>query len=243
MLDAYANNEDLYCAVASKLFNIDCKKDNENASYRKYGKICCLGLNYGAGVMGLKNFGAIAMGIQESELHNLVQTYRTTNPEIVNAWRAVENAAKHVIKTGEEARWNDFKFTYERGILFIELPSGRRLAYVKPRLGVNNFGGESIRYEGIGMNHKWELLETFGGKLFENLIQAYAADLLFEAMVRLNKRGYKIIMTVHDEVVLDVPNGSGSEEEVISIMCESPSWAKNLLLKAEAYSCNYYLKK
>lgn len=243
MLDAYAKGEDLYCAVASKLFGLDVKKDNENASYRKYGKICCLGLNYGAGVQGLKNFGAVAMGIKESELQNLVQTYRATNPEIVQAWRGVEGAAKHVIKTGEASYWNGFKFTYERGILFIELPSGRRLAYCKPRMGVNNFGGESIRYEGVGMNHKWELLETFGGKLFENLIQAFAADLLFEAMERLTANGYKIIFSVHDEVVIDAPNGSGSMEDVIAIMCESPSWCSDLLLKAEAYECNYYLKK
>ena len=244
LLDAYKNGEDIYCTVASKLFNKTVTKTNENSNYRKYGKICCLALNYGGGVAALKAFGALAMGIKETELQSIVTNYRMTNPEIVKAWWTIDKVAKSVIRTGESESCYGFEFSYERGILFIKLPSGRKLAYCKPRLGINNFGSECIKYEGVGNTHKWELLETYGPRLFENIVQAYAADLLYEAMDRVTKKGYQIVLTVHDELVCDIPTNESSVEEICSLMSEAPSWAPDILLRADGYVApNYYFKE
>ena len=242
MLDAYRQGKDLYCSVASKLIGHEVTKTNEYKDYRKYGKICCLALNYGGSVGALKAFGALQMGIKEEELKDIVNNYRASYPELARCWWQIDKCIKHTIRYGESTSCYCFKFSYERGILFAELPSGRRLAYPKPRLGISNFGSECIRYEGVGTNHKWDVIDTYGPKIFENLVQAFAADLLFEAMERLDEQGYKIIMTVHDEVVLDVPKDKGSCEDVIKIMCQIPSWCKGLILNAEAYECDYYYK-
>ena len=154
-----------------------------------------------------------------------------------------EKAIKNVIKLNEPYKGYGLEITKEKGILFIKLPSGRRLAYCKPRMGINNFGTETVKYEGIGTNKKWELIDSYGPKFVENIIQAVARDILTEAMKRLDEKGFKIVMTVHDEVVLDVPNGVSSVEEVCAIMNENPSWFKDFPSACEGYECKFYKKE
>ena len=197
---------------------------------------------YGGGVGALKNMGALAMGVKEEELPNLIQHWRGSNPNIVRYWWDIDRAVKQCIITHQPQQVGSVKFTYEKGILFIRLPSGRRLAYVKPRIGVNKFGGDSVTYEGVGEQKKWLRLESYGPKFVENIVQATSRDLLVTAMQRLSHKGYKIVMHVHDEVVLEVPEGVSSVEEVCSIMAETPVWAEGLLLNADGYECAFYQK-
>jgi DNA polymerase len=186
--------------------------------------------------------GALNMGLTEEELPGIVEKWRQASPHIVRYWWDVDRAVKQCVITHMPQQVRNIKFSYEKGILFIRLPSGRRLAYVKPRLGVNRFGGESVTYEGVGEQKKWIRLESFGGKFTENIVQAASRDLLVAAMRRLSHKGYKIVMHVHDEVVLEVPDGVSSVEEVCSIMAETPAWAEGLILNADGYECNFYKK-
>ena len=158
-------------------------------------------------------------------------------------WWDIDKATKHVASTGEEVSLYGLTISYSRGIMFIKLPSGRSLCYCKPRMGINNFGSECVRYEGIGVSKKWELLDSYGPKFVENITQAIARDILCEAMDRLEKKGYHIVMTVHDEVVLEVPEGKSSVEEVCSIMKENPSWLNNFPSACEGYECQFYKKE
>ncbi len=238
----FANNGDIYCASASAMFHVPVKKHGINAHLRQKGKIAELALGYGGSVGALTNMGALNMGLTEEELPSIVQKWRQASPHIVKFWWSIDLAVKQCVKTHEAQQVGRVRVSYEKGILFIRLPSGRRLAYVKPRIGVNRFGSDSVTYEGIGEQRKWMRLESFGGKFVENIVQATARDLLVEAMQRLSHKGFRIVMHVHDEVVLEVPEGVSSVEEVCAIMAETPVWADGLILNADGFECKFYKK-
>ena len=242
-IELFEQGGDIYCKSASKMFGVPVEKNGVNKELRQKGKIAELALGYNGGVNALKSFGAVAMGIQESELKPMVDKWREANPNIVRLWKMLDKVAKYVVTKKASYECYGLKFSYERGIMFIELPSGRRLAYCKPRLGVNAFGSECITYEGIGAGKKWERIETFGGKLCENIVQAIARDVLVESMMRLYKNGYKITMHIHDEVVLEVQDEVSSVEEVCRLMSIRPKWAKDLPLNADGYECKFYKKE
>ena len=238
----FAKNGDIYCASASAMFHVPVEKHGINGHLRQKGKIAELALGYGGSIGALKNMGALNMGLMEDELPAIVEKWRQASPHIVRYWWDVDRAVKQCIVTRQPQRVGSVKFTYEKGILFIQLPSGRRLAYVKPRIGINKFGGDSVTYEGVGEQKKWLRLESYGPKFVENIVQATSRDLLVSAMRRLSHKGYRIVMHIHDEAVLEVPEGESSVEEVCAIMAETPVWAEGLILNADGYECNFYKK-
>ena len=239
----FAENGDIYCASASAMFHVPVEKHGVNGHLRQKGKIAELALGYGGSVGALKNMGALNMGLTEDELPAIVEKWRQASPHIVRYWWDVDRAVKQCITTRQPQQVWSVKFTLEKGILFIQLPSGRRLAYVKPRIGVNKFGGDSVTYEGVGEQKKWMRLESYGPKFVENIVQATSRDLLVSAMRRLSHKGYRIVMHIHDEAVLEVPEGESSVEEVCAIMTETPVWAEGLILNADGYECNFYKKE
>ena len=239
----FAENGDIYCASASAMFHVPVEKHGVNGHLRQKGKIAELALGYGGSVGALKNMGALNMGLTEDELPAIVEKWRQASPHIVRYWWDVDRAVKQCITTHQPQQVGSVKFTLEKGILFIQLPSGRRLAYVKPRIGVNKFGGDSVTYEGVGEQKKWLRLESYGPKFVENIVQATSRDLLVSAMRRLSHKGYRIVMHIHDEAVLEVPEGESSVEEVCAIMAETPVWAEGLILNADGYECNFYKKE
>ena len=236
----FADGGDIYCASASQMFHVPVEKNGVNGHLRQKGKIAELALGYGGSVGALKAMGAIQMGLDETELKPLVDAWRLSNAKIVDLWWSIDNSVKRCIKERCKTQTHGIVFLYESGILFITLPSGRRLAYVKPRMGLNKFGGESVTYEGA-TGKKWERVESYGPKFTENIVQATARDILAEAMLRLDKAGYRIVMHVHDEAVIEAPADS-SLEKICAIMGETPDWAKGLLLRADGYVCNFYRK-
>lgn len=242
VLDVFREHGDIYCETASRMFHCKVEKHGENADLRQKGKQAVLSCGYGGSVGALVAMGAVESGMKEEELQPLVDLWRASNPHIVQFWWDVDRAVKTCVKRRVEVETHGIRCAYKSGVLFIRLPSGRELAYVKPRIGENRFGGESVTYEGLGMTKKWERIETFGGKLVENITQATARDLLVFAMKQLRNRGFDIVMHVHDEIVLEVPHGVSSVEEICSIMAENPPWAKGLPLKADGYECEYYRK-
>jgi DNA polymerase len=181
------------------------------------------------------------MGIDESELRPLVDAWRAANPNIVRLWWSVDRATKSAVKQKATTEVCGIRFERRSGMLFVTLPSGRRLSYVKPRIGTNRFGGEAVTYEGTGLTKKWERIETYGSRLVENLVQGTSRDILTYAMGRLDAAGYRIVMHCHDEVVIEA-EPSASTEEVIEIMCKPPPWAKGLILRAEGCGLAYYRK-
>ena len=186
--------------------------------------------------------GALEMGLQEHELSGLIHQWRSANPGIVQFWWDVDRAAKACIVEKTYTETHGIRFQYQSGFLFITLPSGRRLAYVKPRIGENRFGGESVTYEGVGSTKKWDRIESYGPKFVENIVQATARDILADAMRRLDAAGYRIVMHVHDEVVIEAPE-TASLEEICAIMGQTPNWAKGLLLRADGFTCDHYKKE
>ena len=242
VLDVFQKNGDIYCETASRMFHCKVEKHGENGDLRQKGKQAVLSCGYGGSVGALIAMGAVESGMKEEELQPLVDLWRVSNPHIVQFWWDVDRAVKTCVKQHIEIETHGVRCTYKSGVLFIRLPSGRELAYAKPRIGENQFGGESVTYEGLGMTKKWERIETFGGKLVENITQATARDLLVFAMKQLRNRGFDIVMHVHDEIVLEVPHGVSSVEEICSIMAENPPWAKGLPLKADGYECEFYRK-
>lgn len=242
-LRVFEQGKDIYCASASQMFHVPVEKNGINGHLRQKGKIAELALGYGGSVGALKAMGATAMGIPESELKPLVNAWRGSNPNITKFWWTVDRAVKHVVSTKQPYSCYGLKFSYEKGILFIELPSGRRLAYVRPRMGVNNFGSDCVTYEGLGAAKKWERIESYGPKFVENIVQGTARDILAEAMMRLSRAGFKITMHIHDEAVLEVPRGVSSVEEVCAIMGKTPAWAEGLNLRADGYECEFYKKE
>ena len=186
--------------------------------------------------------GALEMGLAEEELPPLVRQWREANPHIIRLWAQVENAAMTAVREKARVRLGRLTFHCRSGMLFITLPSGRKLCYVKPRIQTNRFGGDGLTYEGVGESKKWTRIETFGGKLTENIVQATARDLLAEAMLRLRDAGLEIVMHVHDEAVLEVPIGHSGVDEVCALMAEAPAWADGLPLRADGYECRFYQK-
>lgn len=242
-IDTFRYGGDIYCASASKMFKVPVEKHGVNGELRQKGKISELACGYGGSVGALKNMGAVEMGVQENELQGLINDWRNANPHIVRFWYEVGNAAMKAIKEKTTVPLGKLVFVYERGILFIRLPSGRRLSYIKPRIGTNRFGGDSITYMGINSAKKWDRLETFGGKLTENIVQGTARDLLANALINAANAGYDTVFHVHDEIICEVPNGYDSVDELCKLMCIKPEWADGLPLNADGFECEYYKKE
>lgn len=241
-LKAFEAGADIYCQSASQMFNVPVEKNGVNGHLRQKGKISELACGYQGSVGALKAMGALEMGLEETELKGIVDSWRFANSFIVQFWWDMDAAVKQVVKSRETVYLKSLILSYEKGMLFIELPSDRRLAYPKPKMKQNRFGGESVTYEGIVMGNKWECIESYGGKFVENVVQGIARDILAEAMQRLTSTGYRIVMHVHDEVVLEVPVGESSVEEVNEILREQPKWAEGLPLDADGFECLFYQK-
>lgn len=241
-LDAFRHGEDLYCATASAMFGVPVEKHGQNAELRQKGKIAVLACGYQGAVGALTKMGALEMGLAKSELGPIVDAWRAANPKIVQYWREVEKAARQAIQTRTPMRLRNIKFGVRSGILFITLPSGRKLAYVKPELGENRYGMPCINYWGMNQGH-WKKQETYGGKLVENIVQATARDLLAEAITRIEQAGHRIVMHVHDEVVIDEPaDAPTTVAGICRLMTTAPDWAKGLPLDADGYECSFYKK-
>ena len=241
-LDTFTQGGDIYCASASQMFGVPVEKHGINGELRQKGKQAELACGYGGSVGAMKSMGAVRMGVKEEELQPLVDAWRQANPRIVQFWWEVDRAAKTCVKQHVPTQAGRLRFEYQSGILFIQLPSGRRLAYAKPRMGENRFGGEAITYEGVGTGRKWERLETYGAKCVENIVQGTARDLLALALLRLEEAGYPVVMHCHDEAICEVPIGQGSVEEVNRIMAVSPEWAEGLPLEADGFETEFYKK-
>ena len=240
VLNAFKNGEDIYCSTASQMFGVSVVKHGVNGDLRQKGKVATLACGYGGSVGALKAMGAIEMGLSEDELQSIVDSWREANPNIVSLWWDIDSVVKRVVKTRTKEKYKSLVISYEKGILFIELPSKRRLAYPKAKIGMNRFGGESIVYEGIVVGNKWDKIESYGGKFVENIVQAIARDILAEAMMRLEKKGFNIVMHIHDEVVIE--SDSSSIEEVNQIMSFVPEWAPGLILDADGFESEFYKK-
>ncbi len=236
-MQAFADGKDIYCASASKIFGVPVVKHGINGHLRQKGKVAELACGYGGSVGAMKAMGG--SGMSDTELKQIVTDWRTASPHIVQLWWDVENAAIKAVRDKTETETHGIHFSYESGFLFIKLLSGRRLAYVKPRIGENRFGGDSITYEGIGTGRKWERLETYSGKLVENIVQATARDLLFYSMQTLSQ--YFIVGHIHDEMIIECPKDT-KLDEICQQMARTPDWANGLLLRADGYACQFYKK-
>lgn len=230
---------DIYCASASQMFGVPVEKHGVNGHLRQKGKIAELALGYGGGIGALKAMGALEMGLEEEELQPLVDAWRASNPNIVRFWWDVDRAVKKVTKERSSVSVRGVRFFYQSGMLFVTLPSGRNLAYVKPRIGENRFGGESVVYEGVGSTKKWDWIESYGPKFVENIVQATARDILMYAMKTL--RGFRIVAHVHDEIVIEADPDT-SLDEICAAMGRVPPWAEGLVLRADGYTCDFYMK-
>lgn len=237
--DVFAKGGDIYCASASQMFKVPVEKHGINGHLRQKGKIAELALGYGGSVGALKAMGAFDMGLAEDELPQLVDAWRQANPRIVQFWWDVDRAAMDSVRNKHTNRTHGVTFTCQSGMLFITLPSGRRLAYVKPRIGENKFGGSCITYEGIGGTKKWERLDSYGPKIVENIVQATARDILCYAMQTL--RCCSIVMHIHDELVIE-SEPCMSLGAVCEQMGRTPPWAKGLQLRADGYETDFYKK-
>lgn len=235
----FAEGKDIYCASASQMFGVPVEKHGVNGHLRQKGKIAELALGYGGSVGALKAMGAIEMGLKEDELKPLVDAWRTANPMIVKLWWEVDRAVTRAVSDKTAAETHSIRFTCQSGMLFITLPSGRRLAYVKPRIGENQFGGSAITYMGTNAAKQWARLESYGPKFVENIVQAISRDILCHAMQAL--RDCAIVAHVHDEVILEADPGM-SLEAVCERMGRTPPWAQGLLLRADGYATPFYKK-
>lgn len=235
----FQDGGDIYCASASQMFKVPVEKHGVNGHLRQKGKIAELALGYGGSVGALKAMGALDMGLAEEELQPLVNAWRQSNPHIVRFWWDVDSAVKKAIKEHQPQTVKGVKIYYQSGMLFILLPSGRRLAYVKPRMGENRFGGESVTYEGVGGTKKWERIESYGPKFVENIVQATSRDILMYAMKTL--RCCSIVAHVHDELIIEA-DPKMSLEVLCEQMARVPPWAEGLLLRADGYVCDFYKK-
>ena len=231
----------IYEQTASKMFHIPIGEITKGSPYRARGKVASLACQYGGAEGALISMGALNF-VEEEELKGLVQSWRTANPHIVNYWYEIDGAVKAAVKERKMTKVGMVTVYYQSGMLKIALPSGRVLSYVRPRMTVNRFGSESVSYEGIGTNRKWTRIESYGAKFCENIVQATARDVLAEAMLRLEKKGFDIVCHIHDEVVLEVPEGISSVEEVNEIMAVCPDWCKGLPLKAAGFESPFYKK-
>ncbi len=237
--EAFAKGKDIYCSTASKMFGVPVVKHGVNGELRQKGKITELACGYGGSVGALKAMGALDMGLAEEELRPLVDSWRSANPHIVQFWWDVDRCVKQAIKTHLPQETRGIRFLWQSGMLFIRLPSGRRLSYVKPGIGENKFGGESVTYEGIGATKKWERLESYGPKFVENIVQAISRDILCYAMQTL--RCCAIVGHVHDELIIECRKDA-SVTAICEQMGRTPPWAEGLLLRADGYECEFYQK-
>ena len=234
-IDAFKRGDDIYCASASQMFGVPVVKHGINGELRQKGKVAELACGYGGGAGALISMGALDMGLKESELPNLIDDWRNSNPNITKFWYAVEKAAVDTIKDHQERTVDKIGFQFYANTLWLVLPSGRKLAYIKPRLQPNRFGRMAVTFEGLNAGNKWVRSETYSGKLVENITQATARDLLAEAMRRMELAGLEIVAHVHDEVIIEAPVGSTTVEDVCSIMNQNPVWAKGLPLSSAGY--------
>lgn len=241
-LEAFQRGEDIYCASASQMFGVPVVKHGINGELRQKGKVAELACGYGGGAGALISMGALDMGLKEDELPEIISSWRDANPEIVKFWYAVEKAAIETVKDHNDRSVGRIGFQFSANTLWIVLPSGRRLAYIKPRLQPNRFGRMALTFEGLGANNKWVRGETYSGKLTENITQATARDLLAEAMCRIELAGLGIVGHVHDEVILEVPKGQYTVDDVCSIMNQNPKWAEDLPLSSAGYTGAWYYK-
>jgi DNA polymerase len=243
-LDVFNTHGKIYEASAAQMFRVPIESVTKGSDLRQRGKVSELALGYQGAVNALLKMGALEMGLKEDELPKLVAMWRNANRAIVQFWATCESAAIEAVEDRSSvAIQYGTKFFIEKGILFIQLPSGRRLSYLRPKLIPNKFGGKTLTYQGMDQTtKKWGVQETYGGKIVENIVQATARDALADAMLRLNKAGYWLVMHVHDEVIMDMPNRLGSVQEVNEIMSQPISWAKGLPLKAESYETQFYKK-
>ena len=235
----FAEGKDIYCASASQMFGVPVEKHGVNGHLRQKGKIAELALGYGGSVGALKAMGALDMGLHEDELPPLVDAWRQANPNITKLWWDVDRAVMEAVRFKHETETHGITFSCRNGMLFIALPSGRRLAYVKPKIGTNKFGGDCITYEGVGGTKKWERLDSYGPKFVENIVQATARDILCYAINTL--RNCSIVMHIHDEVVIEADRRM-SLQSVCDQMGRTPPWAKGLQLRADGYETDFYKK-
>jgi len=234
-IKAFENGEDIYCASASRIYGVSVVKHGENGHLRQKGKVAELACGYGGSVGAMKAMGGTDMS--DEELQQIVNDWRKASPNIIRLWYDVQDAAVKAVAEKTVTETHGIKFSYESGFMFIELPSGRRLAYVKPRIEENQYGKSSITYEGQGASKKWERLETYYGKLVENIVQGIARDLLFNSMKNLSS--YDIVGHVHDEVIIET---NDSVDTICRLMEKTPEWAKGLSLRAAGYECSFYMK-
>ena len=235
----FESGGDIYCASAAQMFKVPVEKNGVNGHLRQKGKIAELALGYGGSVGALKAMGALEMGLTEEELPPLVSAWRSSNPSIVSFWWDVDRAAMKAVKEKTATDTHGICFVYQSGMLFIILPSGRQLAYVKPRIGENRFGGDCITYEGVGGTKKWERIDSYGPKIVENIVQATARDILCYSMQTL--RHCFITMHIHDELVIEADSRM-SLDAVCKQMSRTPPWARGLKLHADGYETDFYKK-
>ena len=240
-MEVFEKGGDIYCESASKMFKVKVEKNGENSHLRDKGKIAELALGYGGSVGALKSMGATSF-LKEEELQSLVNAWRNANPHITYLWYEVDKIIKKVISGKVPMKLYNLEFIYENNMLFILLPSKRKLCYRNPKIATNRFNKSSIVYEGVNSNKKWAEIESYGAKFVENIVQAIARDLLCEAIKNLHNKNFKIVLHVHDEVVIEVEKDKSSVEEICNLMTTSPPWAKDLSLKAEGYKCEFYRK-
>ena len=238
-VDVFREGKDIYCSSASMMFHVPVEKHGVNAHLRQKGKIAELALGYGGGVGALKAMGALEMGLTEDELQPLVTAWRDANPHIVRFWWDIDAAVKEAVNDKTQVSSHGFVFSYASGMLFIDLPSGRRLAYVKPRIGMNRFGSDCVTYEGTNLG-QWSRLETYGPKVTENIVQAVSRDILAYAMRTLGD--CFIVGSVHDELIIECPP-EADLRTVCEMMGRTPPWIPGLLLRADGYECAFYRKE
>ena len=239
VLDLFKSGGDIYCETGTRMFGQEVKK---HSPLRQRAKVAVLACGYQGGVGALKAMGGEKLGLSEDEMASIVDAWRKANPRIAQMWWDVNRAALEAIKNGTSQMVGRIKVYQKLGALVIALPSGRELIYPSPRVGENRFGGESITFMGLGLNRKWGRIETYGGKLVENIVQATARDVLAHSMATLEAAGYPTVMHVHDEVITEVPYGHGSVDELCSLMSRGPTWSKGLPLAAEGFESTYYKK-
>ena len=237
--EVFRTGGDIYCASASQMFGVPVVKHGVNGHLRQKGKIAELALGYGGATGALRAMGALDMGLEEDELQPLVSMWREANPHIVQYWWDIDAAIKEAIQLRIPTKVGSIRFECTNGMLFIHLPSGRRLSYVKPRIEPNQYDGESITYSGPDANKKWSRIESYGPKFVENIVQAVSRDILAAAMKRL--RAYRIVGHVHDEVIVETPQDT-SLQEVCDLMGQTPDWLPGILLRADGYTCAFYQK-
>ncbi|HEM5944533.1 TPA: DNA polymerase [Streptococcus suis] len=235
----FEQGKDIYCMSASQMFGVPVEKHGQNADLRQKGKIAELACGYGGAVGALKAMGALDRGLSEDELQPLVNSWRQANPNIVLLWWDVDRAVKNAVKDLIPTSTHDILFEVKNGILFISLPSGRKLSYIKPRIGENQFGGESVTYEGTGTAKRWERIESYGPKLVENIVQAISRDILAFTLKRL--KDFKIVGHVHDEVIIECPMEQ-KLDEIALLMGIAPDWLSDINLRADGYECLFYQK-